>query len=306
MAKRISRKKVNKKNLDSSLDFLIPSKIDQQISENPEEAVKELSQKFAMIPIGQIQANPDQPRKEFDEEALNELSESIKVHGVIQPLTLRRLEPKVFQIISGERRWRASQLAQLEEVPAYIRIANDQEMMEMALIENIQRQDLNPFEIAVSYYRLKEEFELTDERLAERVGKRRSTVTNYLGLLDMHPEVINALKRDQIAMGHAKAIKGIKDKLLQKQLLDTILSKRTSVREAEKMAKAYSSQPKKDKKSKLNPNMPEEYKEILQNFKEFFGSGRIRISLESEGKGQIIIPFTSGDELEHFFKCVEQ
>lgn len=306
MAKRLGKKKVNRSSLGSSLDDLFPTKIDEKMAENLEETIRTMSANFAMIPIKQIQANPDQPRKDFDQEALQELADSIKVHGVIQPLTLRRFEDGVYQIISGERRWRASQLAGLEKVPAYLRVVNDQELMEMALIENIQREDLNAFEIAVSYYRLKEEFDLIDEQLAERVGKKRSTITNYLGLLDMHPDVINALKTDAISMGHAKAIKGIKDKLLQKELLDKILEKKTSVREAEKMARAYSSQPKKKESAKKQAAVQEEYKEVLQNFKEFFGSGKIRISIDEDGKGQIVIPFTSSDELEHFYKCVEQ
>jgi ParB family chromosome partitioning protein len=307
MAKRLGKKKVNKAKLGDSinnLDFLIPQNIDQQMAENPEQAVKEMSQKFAMIPITQIQANPDQPRREFEKEALEELAASIKIHGVIQPLTLRRLEANVYQIISGERRWRASQLAEITEVPAYIRVVNDQELMEMALIENIQREDLNPFEIAVSYYRLKDEFDLIDEELATRVGKKRSTITHYLGLLDMDIVVIESLKKGIISMGHAKAIKGV-DKKLQKQVLDEIVEKKLNVRDAEKLAKTYS-KAKSKSQSKTTNTMPDEYKEILQNFKEFFGSGKIKINVDNSGKGQIVIPFDTTDQLEHFYKCVEQ
>lgn len=307
MAKRLGKKKVNKAKLGDSinnLDFLIPQNIDQQMAENPEQAVKEMSQKFAMIPITQIQANPDQPRREFEKEALEELASSIKIHGVIQPLTLRRLEANVYQIISGERRWRASQLAEITEVPAYIRVVNDQELMEMALIENIQREDLNPFEIAVSYYRLKDEFDLIDEELATRVGKKRSTITHYLGLLDMDIVVIESLKKGIISMGHAKAIKGV-DKKLQKQVLDEIVEKKLNVRDAEKLAKTYS-KAKSKSQSKTTNTMPDEYKEILQNFKEFFGSGKIKINVDNSGKGQIVIPFDTTDQLEHFYKCVEQ
>ncbi|MEN0002779.1 MAG: ParB/RepB/Spo0J family partition protein [Bacteroidota bacterium] len=303
MAKRLGSKKV-KRSLNSSLDFLIPSKIDEEVSKNPQKAIKELSQKFAMIPLKEIEANPDQPRKEFAEEALKELSDSIKVHGLIQPITVRRLAPGQYQIISGERRWRASKIAELEEVPAYIRIANDQELMEMALIENIQRENLNPFEIAVSYYRLKSEFDLTDEQLANRVGKGRSTLTNYLNLLNMYPPVIEALKADQISMGHAKAIKGIKDSVLQRELLNMILDKQLSVRETEQLARTYSQKKKKATPSKTSNG--EEYKELLQHFKDFFGNGRIRIQVEGEHKGQIVIPFKTKEELHHFFKCVEQ
>lgn len=303
MAKRIGSKKVSKASLDSSLDFLIPSKIEEEISKDPQNAIKEFSQKFAMIPIKEIEANPDQPRKEFAEEALTELSDSIKIHGLIQPITVRRLAPGQYQIISGERRWRASQMASLEEVPAYIRVANDQELMEMALIENIQRENLNPFEIAVSYYRLKNEFDLTDDELATRVGKARSTMTNYINLLKAYPPVIDALKKDLIGMGHAKAIKGIKDPVIQRELLDIILKKNLSVRDAEKLAKEYS-----QKKKPVVPknNTPAEYEELLQHLKAFFGNGRIRIQSEGEDKGNIIIPFKSKEELQHYFKCVEQ
>jgi ParB family chromosome partitioning protein len=304
MAKRISSKKVNKKSLGSSLDFLIPSKIDEEVSKNPQKAIKEMSQKFAMIPLKEIEANPDQPRKEFDEEALTELSDSIKVHGLIQPITVRRLAPNQYQIISGERRWRASKLAELEEVPAYIRIANDQELMEMALIENIQRENLNPFEIAVSYHRLKSEFDLTDEQLANRVGKGRSTLTNYLNLLKMYPPIIEALKKDEISMGHAKAIKGIKDHIIQRELLDIILKKGLSVRDTEKLAREYSNK----KKAPTSPKgkNKQEYKELVQHFKEFFEHGTIRVQVEDEYKGSIVISFKSKEELHHLYKCVEQ
>lgn len=290
---------------------LIPDNIDEQIANDPEGLVKELSSHFAMIPIQQIEANPDQPRREFEKEALQELAESIGVHGIIQPITVRRLADKQYQIISGERRWRASRLAELEEVPAFIRIANDQALMEMALIENIQREDLNPFEIAVSYYRLKEEFSLTDEVLAERVGKKRSTVTNYLRLLDLHPDVMDAMRNQSISMGHARAIAGIKDKLLQKEFLKQILANKFSVRAAEESAKSY--QPKKQKTQKVKTvsdraALQVEHQRILDDFREFFGTRKVKIQLEEKGgeKGQIIIQFDNNDQLHNLFKCVEQ
>jgi len=170
MAKQVVR--VGAKQLGSGIDALFSAKMDEAIRENPVEVVRELSHTFAMIPIGEIEANPDQPRKEFDSDALEELAASIRVHGLIQPITVRRLSASEYQLISGERRWRASKLSGLTEVPAYIRIANDQEMLEMALIENIQREDLNAIEVAITYHRLKEECNLTDERLADRVGKK--------------------------------------------------------------------------------------------------------------------------------------
>lgn len=291
---------------------LIPDNIDEQIATNPEGLVKELSSHFAMIPIEQVEANPDQPRREFEKEALQELSESISVHGIIQPITVRRLADKQYQIISGERRWRASKLADLKEVPAFIRIANDQTLMEMALIENIQREDLNPFEIAVSYFRLKEEFELTDEVLSERVGKKRSTVTNYLRLLDLHPDVMDAMRNQIITMGHARAIAGIKDKLLQKECLKQMFDetgKLISVRAAEKLAKSYHPPKGKGvKKSTPDSRLQAERDRILEDFRVFFGTPNIKMELneDNDQKGKIIIEFKDNDQLNFIFKCVEQ
>jgi ParB family chromosome partitioning protein len=290
---------------------LIPDNIDEQIANNPEGLVKELSSHFAMIPIAQIEANMDQPRREFEKEALVELAESIKVHGIIQPITVRRLDNKKYQIISGERRWRASKIAELEEVPAFIRIANDQTLMEMALIENIQREDLNPFEIAVCYFRLKDEFDLTDEVLAERVGKKRSTVTNYLRLMDLNVDVLDALKGQEITMGHARAIAGVKDKVLQKEFLKEIQGSDLSVRAAEELSRSYKETQKKAKekaKTKSENKFQLEYDRIVEDFQEFFGTRKIKIHKEDKTsqKGQIVIDFDNNDQLHFIYKCIEQ
>ncbi|MCB9278411.1 MAG: ParB/RepB/Spo0J family partition protein [Lewinellaceae bacterium] len=308
MAKRIASKTGAKEALGSGIDVLFTKKLDQAIAENPEKVVKDLSSHFALVPIDQIESNPDQPRKDFDPEALQELADSIKVHGIIQPLTVRRLNAKQYQIISGERRWRASKLAGIKEAPAYIRIANDQTLLEMALIENIQREDLNALEIAVSYYRLKEECALTDDQLAERVGKQRSTISNYIRLLDLHVEVQKAIKEGKISMGHARAIAGIKDKLLHKEVLGKILAKELSVRQTEDLTSGYSGNAK--KKTPAQPaarSLSSEHEDILQDFREFFGSKKIKMVLEDKegGKGHILIPFETKDQLHHFFKCVE-
>jgi ParB family chromosome partitioning protein len=284
-------------------------KVDDVIAENSEEMVKELAKNFAMIPIAHIERNPDQPRYEFDEEALNELASSIKVHGIIQPLTVRYVEPRRYQIISGERRWRASKKAALTEVPAYIRVANDQALLEMAIIENVQREDLNPMEIANSYNRLKQECNFTDDQLSERLGKPRSTVTLYRGLLELHIVVQEAIKKEEISMGHAKAFKNM-DILLQEQFLKEIKSNGWNVRQAEAKAKAYK-KPKKTAKPKAQPSVNKfsaEYDNILRDFKAFFGNGKIKINLEDKetGKGQIVIPFDDHDQLTNFFKCIEQ
>ncbi|MCX6186851.1 MAG: ParB/RepB/Spo0J family partition protein, partial [Bacteroidetes bacterium] len=182
------------------------------------------------IPISQVEANPFQPRIEFKEEELKELSESIKVHGVIQPITVRKMGFDSYQLISGERRTRASRLAGLTNIPAYIRLANDQEMLEMALIENIQREDLNAIEVAISYKRLMEECSLNQEQLGERVGKNRSTVSNYLRLLNLPDNIQAALRDDKISMGHARAIIGIEDTDEQQYLFDQMIENNLSVR----------------------------------------------------------------------------
>ncbi len=313
MAKKLGSK-ASKQQLGSGIDALFGggSKrvVDKAIAENTEDVVRELAKNFATIPLAQIERNPDQPRYEFDEEALQELADSIKIHGIIQPLTVRYLEPKRYQIISGERRWRASKLAGLKEVPAYIRVANDQTLLEMAIIENIQREDLNPMEIANSYKRLKTECDLVDEELAQRVGKKRSTITNYLGLLDAHIAVQDALKKGLVSMGHAKVIKGL-DLLLQEGFLKEVLAKKWSVRQTEGQAKAYQKPKKAAKatpKAKAKSPHQAEYEKILQDFKAFFGNGRVKIQVEDKesGKGHVMIPFESHDQLTELFKCVEQ
>ena len=198
-------------------------------------------------------------------------------------------------------------MANLEEVPAFIRIANDQTLMEMALIENIQRENLNPFEIAISYRRLKDEFALSDDLLAERVGKKRSTITNYLRLIDLHPSVIEALRNTTISMGHAKPIAAIKDKLLQNEFLKQVLEQGLNVREAEKLAKTY--RPRKGKSnSSSKAKLGSEHQLILKDFKEFFGTSKISMELEDQTseKGKIIIEFKDNEQLNFFYKCVEQ
>ena len=184
-------KKASKPDFGKGIRALLndPAQLDKAVKEDAGAVVKELSGSTAMISVAEIEANPFQPRVEFDETALNELAASIKVHGLIQPVTLRRLNEKAYQLISGERRFRASQLAGLQEIPAYIRLADDQQMLEMALIENIQREDLNAVEVAISYQRLIDECKLTHESLSERVGKQRSTITNYLRLLKLPVDV---------------------------------------------------------------------------------------------------------------------
>lgn len=215
--------------------------IESEVTENQVEVVKTLSHNIAEIPIKEIKPNEDQPRKDFDAEALQELTDSIKVHGLIQPITVRRIAENHYEIISGERRWRASQSAGLNTIPAYIRVAKDEEVLEMALIENIQRENLNPLEIATTYQRLKEEFDLTDKVLSERVGKKRATITNYLGILELPPLIKKGIKEYLFSQGHAKAIRGFDNPDVQEHLYKRTVREELSVRELESLAKAIKS-----------------------------------------------------------------
>ncbi|MFK7931997.1 MAG: ParB/RepB/Spo0J family partition protein [Saprospiraceae bacterium] len=211
-----------------------------ETKENKEEVVKTLANTVANIPIEYIHPNAEQPRVDFAEDALNELADSIRQLGIIQPITVRYVADNKYEIISGERRWRASKLAELKEVPAFIRIADDQEMMEMALVENIQREDLNPWEVANTYYRLMEEFKLTQKSVSERVGKKRATVANYLGLLKIeNPEITKALKDGDISMGHGRELVTIDDSFYQNIIFRNIIRDSLSVRATEKLAKLY-------------------------------------------------------------------
>ncbi len=306
MAKKVVRKtavQAGTKELGSSLRAIF-SLSDQEIAEHQEEVVKELSHTVAMIPLSQIEVNPFQPRNQFDEAALEELSESIKVHGLIQPITVRRLSSNAYQLISGERRLRASKNAGLTEVPAYIRLANDQEMLEMALVENIQREDLNAIEVAITLQRLKEECSLTDERLSERMGKQRSTVTNYLRLLRLPPDIQKAIKERLLSMGHARALAGIEDYAVRDSLFRKTLKEELSVRELERLASAYSEH--KPKAPALAARIPEEYARVQQNLRELFGTPKVQIKLQGEGKGQIVLPFDSVEQLNFYLEQIEK
>ena len=253
MAKKIIKKK---EKLGMGIRALL-NNIDESGPEQQEQAVKELSNTVATISITEISVNPNQPRVDFDEEALQELSESIQTHGLIQPVTVRRLSPNEYQLISGERRWRASQLAGLEAIPAYIRLANDQEMLEMALVENIQRENLNAIEVAITYQRLKEECKLTDEKLAGRVGKKRSTITNHIRLLKLPPDIQKAIKAREISMGHARALAGVDEYALRDSLFRQTVKDGLSVRALERLISSYNA-PKPPKKAQTQ--IPDGYK----------------------------------------------
>jgi ParB family chromosome partitioning protein len=250
----------------------------------------------ADIPISQIVANPFQPRTEFDEEALQELSESIKVHGLVQPITVRKVGYEKYEIISGERRTRASILAGLKKIPAYIRLANDQEMLEMALVENIQRENLNAMEIAISYQRLADECGLKHEELGERVGKNRSTVNNYLRLLRL-PEVIQAaIKEGNISMGHARALINVDDEELRNAIYRQIIQKGLSVRQVEHLVKQSREGSTKNKGSKSSSSSVT-YAEEQEKLSVWLNHD-VKIKADDKGKGVISIPFQSEEQLK--------
>lgn len=251
------------------------------------------------IPVQQIETNPFQPRTKFEEEALNELAQSIKELGIIQPITVRKLGYDKYQLISGERRFRASQLAGLTAIPAYIRIANDQSMLEMALVENIQRAELDAIEVAISYQRLIEECQLTQEEMSQRVGKKRSTISNYLRLLKLPAEIQNGLRTNKLSMGHARALVNIENVDEQLSVYRQILEENLSVRKTEDVAKSK----KVSKAAANNPKIPLSVvdKRLRSNLSDFF-KVEVRLQRKDEEKGSITIPFTSEEELAKILK----
>lgn len=309
MAKKVGKnslKKVGRSELGSGISALFGnSSFDDKLEEDKEGVVKELSNTIAMLPIEQIEFFRDQPRSEFDEEALQELSESIRVHGLIQPITVRRLSPHEYQLISGERRLRASKMVGLEEVPAYIRVANDQEMLEMALVENIQREDLNAIEVALTYQRLLEECELKHEELANRVGKSRTTITNHLGLLKLPIEIKKAVQNRTISMGHARALKGLENYALQQKFFRETVSQHLSVRALEERINKYREQ-KNQQGSKATARLPLEYENVQQRFRNFFGTRNgLKLKMKGKDKGQIVINFDSVEELNKLLDRID-
>lgn len=252
---------------------------------------------IAQLSIEQIEANPFQPRTYFEEDALNELSESIKEMGLIQPVTVRKLGYDKYQLISGERRFRASQLAGLTHIPAYIRIANDKAMLEMALVENIQREELDAIEIALAYQRLIEEVKLTQEEVSEKVSKKRSTVTNYLRLLKLPPEVQLAIRKRVISMGHARALVNIEDPQKQLELLERILTDSLSVREIEEAVRDSKASAATKPKAKIETALPDALRKQLSDL-----YAQLKMDLEvkhqGKGKGQIHIRFKNETELK--------
>lgn len=261
------------------------------------------------VPIDQIEANPNQPRQEFDQTALEELANSIKQIGIIQPVTLRQIDDNKFQIIAGERRWRASQLAGLQSLPAYIRTIKDENVMEMALVENIQREDLNAIEIALAYEHLLERSQdMTQEKVAEKVGKSRTAVTNYLRLLKLPAPVQMALQKKELDMGHARALLSIDSPSIQLKLFRQTVEKGYSVRKVEELCKRINNgedlqeaSRKVESKSKL----PEGFNVLKERLSSFFNT-KVQMTCNTNGRGRISIPFASEKELAHIMEVMDK
>jgi ParB family chromosome partitioning protein len=265
--------------------------------------IKDLASNNILLQTDKIDVNPFQPRTEFDTDQLLELAKSIKANGLIQPITVRALGDGTYQLISGERRLRASKMAGIKEIPAYVRVANDQEMLEMALVENIQRANLNALEIAISYQRLMDECSLTHDALSERVGKDRSTVTNYVRLLKLAPDIQQAIKSNKISMGHARALAGIEDVSLQNMAFKKCMDEGFSVRSLENFIRE--GQPiKKDKSSNNSSSAvhPEVYK-MMTKLSQKLGT-KVDIKRNEIGKGQITIRFTNDNELNQLIRSI--
>jgi len=278
---------------------------DIDTGENKEETVKEFSKTTTEIDISNIEANPFQPRTEFNEQELQELSESIATHGVIQPITVRAIGGDQFQIISGERRWRASKKAGLTSIPAYVRIADDQGLLEMAIVENIQRSDLNSMEVAISFQRLIDECELSHEEMAGRVNKSRSTVTNYLRLLKLPVSIQKALKQDIISMGHARALISAEPVDRQLEIFTKVVTNGLSVRATEDLVKNNFNLPVNNKKKNNETAEDLEIKKIKSRLTERFET-KIEIKRSQKGKGSFIIHFKSDREFNEILDLLDE
>ena len=266
----------------------------QETNINPGQSVGE-------IELSSIEINPYQPRTEFDQVALNELAESIKIHGLIQPITVRKMSEGKFQLISGERRFRASSLAGLKRVPAYVRTADNQQMLEMALIENIQREDLNAIEVAYSFQRMLDECDLKQEQLGERVGKNRATVSNYLRLLKLPAAIQTSIRDQKISMGHARALVNVDDLDKQLYIHQEIIDKGLSVRKVEELVRNIHEI---GNKTPVNKTQSFEVQKLQEDLSTKFSS-RVRLKVGNQGKGAIEIPFRSQDDLNRILELLD-
>ena len=267
------------------------------------------SSSISEIALSQIEANPNQPRREFDEKALEELADSIRNFGIIQPITLRQLSDDRYQIIAGERRWRASQMAGIQRIPAYIRTADDENMMQMALVENIQREELNPIEVALAYQHLIERYNLKQEELSEKIGKNRATIANTLRLLKLPAQVQMAIKNRQIDKGHARALLSLADPAMQVKFFKEVLEKGSSVRQIEEMvAQINAGETVKSGKRTLQDKkvlLPEEFKLLKTQLSDFFKT-KVQMTCSQQGKGKISIPFENEEELTRIIELFDR
>lgn len=286
--------------LGRGLDALIST--DEEVHTSGSSSINE-------VPVFKIKANPNQPRREFAIEALQELADSIRQIGIVQPITLRKMDDDTYQIIAGERRWRASQMAGLATIPAYIRTADDENMMQMALVENIQRENLNAIEIALAYQNLIERYDLTQDKLAERVGKNRTTVANCLRLLKLPAQVQMALQNREIDQGHARALLGLDKPSLQVKLYNEIREKGYSVRQVEDMVKALNNgETLKSGRHTLknkDAQMSDVFGELRSRLADVFGT-KVQMTCSQQGKGKISIPFASEEELERIIALIDK
>lgn len=254
------------------------------------------------IPVDQIEPNPYQPRMAFDNESLEELADSIRTFGLIQPVTVRKKSDGRYQIISGERRYKACRLVGMDMIPAYIREANDQGMLEMAIVENIQRQDLDPIEVAMSYQRLIDECSLTQEEMADRVSKKRTSITNYLRLLKLPAKVQHDIKVGLVSVGHAKVLLGVEDPKTQELLCNLVINNGISVRQLEEKVRLLDKQ--KPAKQKASTELPDEYYRVLEHMGKFFENS-ISLKRSDSGKGTMTIRFSSDEEIRKFLQALE-
>ena len=297
-----------KKELSRGIRALLSNIEDKTSLPQTKEIVKELSSSIAEISLEDIEINPFQPRTEFDPEELVNLAKSIKTYGLIQPITVRSLGGNKFQLISGERRLRASKMAGLNAVPAYIRIADDQGMLEMALVENIQRSELNAVEVAISYQRLIDECKLTHEELSGRVGKNRSTITNYIRLLKLPPVIQAGVKKDQISMGHARALAGVDNVSLQLTYFHRTVENKLSVRALEQLIRGGGSS---NQVSSTSSNthsgnsLTSEVVAIRDELRDQFGS-KVEIKRDTKGKGQFVIKFNNDMDFNRILEILQE
>ena len=258
------------------------------------------------ISIDLIESNPFQPRSKFDEEGLNELASSIKELGIIQPITVRTLADGKFQLITGERRYRASIIAGLKKMPAYFRTADDQAMLELALVENIQREDLDSVEIAISYQRLIDECQLTQENLSDRVGRKRSTISNYLRLLKLPAEIQLGIREKKMSMGHARTLINIENPKTQIKVFYRVIDEELSVRKTEELVRQMNKDANKDtSKNERKQKINEDFQELSQHLSKFFET-KIQFRVNEEGKGKIVIPFDNTEEMERIIGILDQ